>query len=78
MISNSEDSYSTYEYADYYKIFTTNKQLEKDKLRIKKGTLVPEGFVASSNNNNEWMTKSELKKWIDLNLTKIEVNLILK
>tara|TARA_Y100000996_G_scaffold409605_1_gene390551 strand:+ start:335 stop:1336 length:1002 start_codon:yes stop_codon:yes gene_type:complete len=70
MIS-SEDSYSTYEYADYYKILPQINNWKKDKLRIKKGTLVPEGFVYSSNNNNEWMTKSELKKWIDLNLTKI-------
>ena len=28
---------------------------------------VPEGFVYSSDNNTEWMTKSSLQKWIDKN-----------
>ena len=38
---------------------------EKDILRIKKGKKVSEGFVYNSNNNKNWMTNSELKKWID-------------
>ena len=66
MIS-SEDSFSTYEYQDYYKILPQINDWAKDNLRIKGGKKVPEGFVYSSDNNSEWMTKSDLQKWIDAN-----------
>ena len=66
MIS-SEDSFSTYEYQDYYKILPQINDWAKDNLRIKDGKKVPEGFVYSSDNNSEWMTKSHLQKWIDAN-----------
>ena len=36
-------------------------------VRIKNGKKVPEGFVYSSENNSEWVTKDELKKWLSLN-----------
>ena len=67
MIS-SDDSYSAYEYFDYYKILPQINEWGKDNLRIKDGKKVSEGFVYSSDNNKEWMTKSHLKKWIDSNL----------
>ncbi len=67
MIS-SEDSHSTYEYSNYYKILPKINEWWKDNLRIKNGKKVPTGFVYSSDNNKEWMTKSHLKKWIDSNL----------
>ena len=66
MIS-SEDSYSTYEYSDYYKILPQINEWGKDNLRIKYGKKVPEGFIYSSENNSEWMKKSELRKWIEKN-----------
>jgi FlaA1/EpsC-like NDP-sugar epimerase len=66
MIS-SDDSYSTYEYSNYYKILPQINEWGKDNLRIKNGKKVLEGFVYSSDNNKEWMTKSNLKKWIDSN-----------
>jgi len=66
MIS-SDDSYSTYEYPSYYKILPQIYEWGKDSLRIKDGVKVPEGFVYNSNNNTEWMTKSNLQKWIDKN-----------
>jgi FlaA1/EpsC-like NDP-sugar epimerase len=66
MIS-SDDSYSTYEYSNYYKILPQIYEWEKDSLRIKEGKKVSEGFVYSSDNNREWMTKSDLQKWIDSN-----------
>ena len=56
-----EDSYSTYEYLNYYKILPQINDWGKDKLRIKNGKKVPEGFVYSSENNSEWVTKDELK-----------------
>ena len=66
MISSS-DSHSTYEYSKYYKILPQINEWGKDNLRINKGKKVPEGFDYSSNNNQEWMTKSDLKKWIAAN-----------
>ena len=66
MIS-SEDSYSTYEYRNYYKILPQINEWEKDNLRIKNGKKVPEGFIYSSDNNSEWLKKSELLKWINSN-----------
>jgi len=61
----SEDSHSTYEYSNYYKILPQINDWGKDRLRIKGGKKVSEGFVYNSENNSEWMTKSNLKKWID-------------
>ena len=68
MIS-SEDSYYTYEYSEYYKILPQINEWGKDNLRIKNGKKVPEGFAYSSDKNQDWMTKSELQKWIEVNKT---------
>tara|TARA_Y100000816_G_C26103900_1_gene585895 strand:+ start:313 stop:1314 length:1002 start_codon:yes stop_codon:yes gene_type:complete len=62
-----EDSYSTYEYSDYYKILPQIFDWDKDKNRIKDGNKVPQDFIYSSNTNTKWMTKSELKSWIEIN-----------
>ena len=64
MIS-SDESNSTYEYNDYYKILPQINEWAKDDLRIKKAKKVPEGFMYSSDNNSEWMTKPDLQKWIE-------------
>jgi UDP-N-acetylglucosamine 4,6-dehydratase len=66
MIS-SDDANSTYEYSNYYKILPQINEWAKDSLRIKSGKKVSEGFQYSSDNNSEWMTKSDLQKWIDIN-----------
>ena len=66
MISK-EDSYSTYEYSNYYKILPQINEWGKDNLRIKEGKKTFEGLVYSSEKNSEWMTKSDLRKWIDIN-----------
>ena len=66
MIS-SDDANATYEYTNYYKILPQINEWVNDILRIKDGKKVPEGFIYSSDNNSEWMTKSDLKKWIDEN-----------
>jgi UDP-N-acetylglucosamine 4,6-dehydratase (inverting) len=66
-----DDSYSTYEYPFYYKILPQIYEWGKDRLRIKNGKKVPEGFIYSSENNQEWMTKSELQKWINRNKNNI-------
>ena len=67
MIS-SDDSYSTYEYSDYYKILPQIHEWGKDYLRIKNGKKVSENFDYSSNNNKEWMTQIDLQKWIKVSL----------
>jgi UDP-N-acetylglucosamine 4,6-dehydratase/5-epimerase len=66
MIS-SEDSYSTYEYLDHYKILPQIKDWATDGKRIKNGKKVPEGFIYNSENNSEWMSKVELQDWIEAN-----------
>ena len=63
MIS-SEDSYYTYEYSNYFKILPQINNWDKDKNRIKCGVKVENDFVYSSDNNSEWMSKADLKKWI--------------
>ena len=63
MIKNS----SIYEYPNYYKISPKIYECTKDNLRIKSGKRVSEGLVYDSDNNLDWMTKSNLKKWIDKN-----------
>ena len=66
MIS-SEDSVSTYEYLSYYKILPQIFEWEKENSRINNGKKVPANFIYSSNNNTEWMTESDLQKWINTN-----------
>jgi len=70
MIS-AEDSYSTYEYPEHYKILPQINSWDKDANRIKNGRKVPEGFVYSSDNNTEWMRDDELQVWMDANHEKI-------
>ena len=60
-----EDSFYTYEYDDYYKILPAINNWFMDKDRIKDGKKVPEGFSYLSNNNLDWMTRAQLKNWID-------------
>ena len=67
MIS-ADDSISTYEYSGYYKILPQINEWGKDNSRIKDGKKVKEGFIYSSEHNSDWMTKSDLQKWIDFNI----------
>jgi FlaA1/EpsC-like NDP-sugar epimerase len=67
----AEDSHYTYEYPKHYKILPAINQWDQDALRIKDGKRVPEGFVYSSDNNQEWMTHRQLQAWIDANCGKI-------
>ena len=62
-----EDSYSTYEYSDHYKILPQINKWATDSDRIKNGKKVPEGFIYNSENNSEWMSKDELQNWIEAN-----------
>jgi UDP-N-acetylglucosamine 4,6-dehydratase len=62
-----DDSYSTYEYSKYFKILPQINEWEKDSLRIKDGRKVVQEFIYTSDNNSEWMKKSELQSWIEKN-----------
>jgi len=70
MISIS-DAVNTYEYRDYYKILPSINNWNRDKKRIKKGKLVPNGFSYTSSNNQKWMTTAQLTEWIKKNINKI-------
>lgn len=70
MIS-AEDSLSTYEYPEHYKILPNIYDWASDPRRIKEGIKVEEGFVYSSDNNKEWMSIADLKIWIKANIEKI-------
>lgn len=67
----SEDSHYTYEYEHHFKILPAIHDWSNDANRIKDGKKVPEGFVYSSDNNEEWMSNEELRKWIDDNYSSI-------
>ncbi|AVD86528.1 MULTISPECIES: UDP-N-acetylglucosamine 4,6-dehydratase (inverting) [Pseudomonas] len=70
MIS-AEDSYTTFEYPEHFKILPVIHDWATCPKRIKDGKKVPEGFVYASDNNSEWMSDADLQAWIDTNREKI-------
>ncbi len=70
MIS-AEDALYTYEYPEHFKILPVINNWSSDPFRIKDGKKVPDDFVYASNNNENWMSVSELQAWIDANREKI-------
>jgi FlaA1/EpsC-like NDP-sugar epimerase len=66
-----EDAPYTYEYKEHFKILPQIHEWCNDTYRIKDGTMVPDGFSYSSDNNREWMTVEELKEWIEKNKVKV-------
>ncbi len=66
-----EDAMHTYEYSDYYKILPAIHKWSEDPLRINGGVKVSPDFTYSSNNNTEWMSKEQLRTWIEVNAKKI-------
>ena len=68
-----EDAPYTYEYSDYFKILPAINDWSNDKKRIGDGILVDPKFTYNSENNEDWMKVSELKKWIKENKFKIGI-----
>lgn len=66
-----EDSPSTYEYDDYYKILPVINGWADDENRIKGGVKVATDFVYESSLNSEWMTVEVLQKWLANNAEKL-------
>jgi UDP-N-acetylglucosamine 4,6-dehydratase (inverting) len=62
------DSNNTFEYRNYFKILPQINNWRLDKKRIKDGKKVSDDFSYSSEINSEWMTKTDLRKWINANL----------
>ncbi|EPC04099.1 N-acetyl glucosamine/N-acetyl galactosamine epimerase [Litchfieldella anticariensis FP35 = DSM 16096] len=67
----AEDSHYTYEYPEHFKILPAIHNWSADANRIKDGKKVAEGFVYSSDTNDEWMSEEALQAWIDANREKI-------
>lgn len=59
-----EDSRTTFEYENYFKILPNFNGWASDPARIMDGTPVREGFIYSSDNNSEWMKKEDLLDWV--------------
>lgn len=66
-----EDAPYTYEYPEHFKILPAIHDWDKDANRIKDGKKVPDGFVYSSDNNQEWMTDEQLHSWLNTNYEQI-------
>ncbi len=66
-----EDAPHTYEYQDHYKILPAIHNWSSDHARINSGVKVDDGFMYTSDNNNEWMSIDELRAWIDAKRGKI-------
>jgi UDP-N-acetylglucosamine 4,6-dehydratase len=66
MIS-AEDSWSTYEYPEHFKILPQIHEWYLDSNRIKDGERVPDGFVYESDKNPHWMSDEALLKWLTEN-----------
>lgn len=69
MIS-AEDSKTTYEYEDHYRILPAINDWHLDENRIAGGKAVDPSFVYTSENNTDWMSIEYLANWVDHNLTK--------
>ena len=68
-----EDAPFTYEYIDYYKILPNTLDQESSLAYIKNGKKVDPNFEYKSDKNVDWMSKSELQRWIKKNVANLNV-----
>ena len=66
-----EDAPFTFEYREHFKILPSINSWYTSESRIKDGVPVDEGFSYRSDTNDEWMTPSELDRWITDNAARI-------
>ena len=66
-----EDAPFTYEYDDYYKILPAIHGWNEDLKRTAGGKQVGKNFIYSSDNNKEWMKKTELTNWVEKNIDEL-------
>ena len=62
-----EDAPFTFSYEDYYKILPSINNWSQSSNRIKDGIKVDDDFLYISDKNEEWMSQTELKLWLDTN-----------
>jgi UDP-N-acetylglucosamine 4,6-dehydratase len=62
-----EDSYTTWEFDDYYRIISAFGPSNQESLRELGGKPVPEGFTYTSDKNGDRMSVDELRSWIVAN-----------
>ena len=62
-----EDAPHTYEYEGYFKILPAIFHWDSDINRIKDGRKVEDNFIYSSDNNKSWMSREDLKTWLEKN-----------
>ena len=68
-----EDEPLTFEYNNHFKILPAINGWGYDPLRIKTGKKVSPDFTYNSATNNSWMTKEELRYWLEKNNEKLEL-----
>lgn len=66
-----EDSPTTFEYLEHFKILPAIHGWDRDPLRIKNGIRVAESFTYTSDNNPSWMDINSLRTWISEHQSKI-------
>ena len=66
MIS-AEDSLTTWEFEDHYRIFSALHSVNEGSLRDQGGKPAREGFTYTSDTNSDWMTVEALRSWIEEN-----------
>ena len=66
-----EDAHFTYEYPEHFKIIPQICEWGQAEKMIKGGKPVVDGFSYTSDNNTEWMTIPQLRKWIEDNKDKV-------
>lgn len=62
-----EDAFYTYEFDTYYKIFPAIHFNQLSAESIAAGKRVPENFMYTSDNNNDWMSVEQLREWVAAN-----------
>ena len=66
-----EDAQYTYSYETYFKILPAINNWSSDPDRIGTGRPVPSNFCYSSENNEDWMSNTNLQTWIEKNQNNI-------
>ena len=66
-----EDSLSTLEFNDHFKILPSTIELEEGIEKIgAQGSLVKNNFSYRSDNNKEWLTEDQFRKMLQRNIKK--------
>ncbi|MEO2069380.1 MAG: UDP-N-acetylglucosamine 4,6-dehydratase (inverting) [Desulfurobacteriaceae bacterium] len=62
VLITSEEARSAYEYSDHFIIYPQISWWRKGKVKIERGTPLPEGFIYSSDKNPEWLSIEDIHR----------------